>query len=414
MTVSGPLIATFPVDVVCVAHEKPMMLKRGVVAMAAGQTMAWACLLYVFPALLLRWEQSLGWSKTMLTVAVSLALVMSAVFSPLAGRMIDHGKGAMLMAVSCGVGGVAICLLSIIAEPWQFLALSAIAGCAMAGCLYEPCFALVTRAYGAHAKQSIIAITLIAGFASTISFPAAHWLSDLYGWRFTVGIFGIVALTVAAPLLWLGATRLEAVADKSRISSDRTDGFYHLLTRQFVLLAIAFALLAIVHGATLHHLIPLLVERGLALHQAVLIASVIGPMQVFGRVVIMALDKRTTNDLVAVCCFGALAMAIAFLLATQWAVALAVPFVVLFGSGYGIVSVIRPVIAREVLGNEAFGSKTGVLALFYLLGSAISPFFGAVIWTVGGYQSLLVFLLLFVVIGLTLYRAARRDTAINI
>ena len=125
----------------------------------------------------------------------------------------------------------------------------------------------------------------------------------------------------------------------------------------------------------------------------------------------MALDKRATNDLVAVCCFGALAIAMAFLLATQWTVALAVPFVVLFGSGYGIVSVIRPVIAREVLGNDEFGSKTGVLALFYLLGSAISPFFGAIIWAVGGYQSLLVFLLLFIVIGLTLYRAARRETA---
>ena len=122
------MIVTFPVDVIFVAHEKTIMLNRGVVAMAAGQTMAWACLLYVFPALLLRWEQSLGWSKTMLTVAVSLALVMSAVFSPLAGRMIDHGKGAMLMAASCCVGGVAIFLLSMIAEPWQFLALSALAG----------------------------------------------------------------------------------------------------------------------------------------------------------------------------------------------------------------------------------------------------------------------------------------------
>ena len=384
-----------------------MVLNRGVLAMAAGQTTAWASLLYVFPALLLRWEQSLGWSKTMLTVAVSLALVMSACFSPLAGRMIDRGRGAALMAGSCCLGGVAVFLLSKIVAPWQFMVLSAVTGCAMAGCLYEPCFALVTRAYGSQAKRSIIAITLIAGFASTISFPAAHWLSDLYGWRTTVSIFGIAALTVAAPLLWFGATQLEAVADKTRISADRFVRFQQLLTRQFMLLAIAFALLAIVHGATLHHLIPILVERGLKLHQAVLIASIIGPMQVFGRIVIMAMDRRTTNNLVAVCCFLALALAILFLIATQWAVALAIPFVVLFGSGYGIVSVIRPVIAREVLGNDAFGSKTGVLALFYLLGSAVSPFFGAVVWTIGGYQMLLVFLLGFVVIGLTLYQATR-------
>lgn len=384
------------------------MLNPGVLTMAAGQTLAWATLLYVYPALLLRWEQSLGWSKTMLTVAVSLALVTSACFSPLAGRMIDRGRGAVLMAGSCCLGGVAIFLLSAVVVPWQFMLLSAIAGCAMAGCLYEPCFALVTRAYGADAKRSIIAITLIAGFASTISFPAAHWLSDLGDWRSAVRVFGTVAIVVAAPLLWFGAARLEAVAENSHTHKHRTLRFGELLTGQFVLLAVAFALLAIVHGATLHHLIPILVERGLALHQAVLIASVIGPMQVVGRIVIMAIDKRTTNDVITLCCFSMLALAIAFLLATDWAAPLAIPFVVLFGSGYGIVSVIRPLIAREVLGNEAFGSKTGLLALFYLCGSAISPFLGAVLWTVGGYQLMLLFLLVFIVIGLTLYQWSKQ------
>jgi len=128
---------------------------------------------------------------------------------------------------------------------------------------------------------------------------------------------------------------------------------------------------------------------------------------VFGRIVIMFMDKRATNDFVTVCCFCALAIAMLMLLATHWAVSLALPFVLLFGSGYGIVSVIRPVIAREVLGDSAFGSKTGMLALFYLLGSAVSPFLGAVIWTISGYQSLLFSLLVFVVIGLTLYRTAR-------
>lgn len=383
------------------------MLNRGVLAMAAGQTMAWASLFYVFPALLLRWEQSLGWSKAQLTLAVSLALVMSACLSPLAGRMIDRGKGAVLMAGSCCVGGVAIYMLSTIVEPWQFMLLSAIVGCSMAGCLYEPCFALVTRAYDTQARHSIIAITLIAGFASTISFPAAHWLSDLYGWRGSVRIFGAAAVFVAAPLLWVAATRLEAVADNCPIREDEVIPFARLLTTRFMLLAVAFSLLAIVHGATLHHLIPILVERGLELHQAVLIASVIGPMQVCGRVVIMMMGKRGSNNLVAVCCFSMLALAMLCLLATHWTSTMALPFVVLFGSGYGIVSVVRPLLAREVLGNSAFGSKTGVLALFYLLGSAISPFFGAVVWRFGSYQSLLVFLLVFVVTGLTLYRASR-------
>ena len=37
--------------------------------LAIGQTLAWALIYYVFPALLLRWEQELGWSKADLTMA---------------------------------------------------------------------------------------------------------------------------------------------------------------------------------------------------------------------------------------------------------------------------------------------------------------------------------------------------------
>lgn len=385
------------------------MLKPGVLSMAIGQTLAWASLLYVFPALLLRWELSLGWSKTLLTAAVSLALLMSACFSPFAGRLIDRGLGAVLMTMSTIIGGAAIFSLSAVTIPWQFLLLSAITGCALAGCLYEPCFALVTRAYGADARRSIIAITLIAGFASTLSFPAAHWLSDLYGWRMAVKIFGCIAIFLAAPVLWLGATRLEAAVLDLGAEQRPAKPFSELLTRQFVLLAVAFALLAIVHGATLHHLVPLLVERNLTLAQAVLVASIIGPMQVVGRIVIMVLEKRTNNHWIACCCFYILALSMVCLVATAWSPSLALPFVVLFGSGYGIVSVIRPLVARETLGSEAFGAKTGMLAMFYLLGSAISPFLGAIIWAVGGYQTLLPLLLLFVFSGLVMYQIARKQ-----
>jgi MFS family permease len=115
--------------------------------------------------------------------------------------------------------------------------------------------------------------------------------------------------------------------------------------------------------------------------------------------------------MVTLACFSALAAAMLLLLGTDWSAGLALPFVVLFGSGYGIVSVVRPVIAREILGNQAFGAKTGMLALFYLLGAAVAPFLGALIWTVGGYQSMLVILLVFIVIGLTLYRIAWRESA---
>jgi hypothetical protein len=66
--------------------------------LAIAQTIVWAGLFYSFPALILRWETEFGWSKTELTGAVTLAIGLSAVFSPLAGRLIDRGLGARVLA----------------------------------------------------------------------------------------------------------------------------------------------------------------------------------------------------------------------------------------------------------------------------------------------------------------------------
>ena len=69
-----------------------MFRDRPVFLLAAGQTLVWAGLYYVFPALLVRWETALGWSRTDLTAAITLAILLSALSSPLAGRLIDAGS----------------------------------------------------------------------------------------------------------------------------------------------------------------------------------------------------------------------------------------------------------------------------------------------------------------------------------
>ncbi|MGB5329398.1 MAG: MFS transporter, partial [Gammaproteobacteria bacterium] len=147
------------------------MTDRPILFLAIAQMLIWACIYYSFPALLLHWERSLGWSRADLTGAITLAVFVSAFCSPLYGRLIDAGRGALMMTAAAAIGGSCMILLSLIEQLWQFYLLWAVIGLCMAGSLYEPCFALITRARGAQAKRSIIFVTLVAGFAGTVSFP---------------------------------------------------------------------------------------------------------------------------------------------------------------------------------------------------------------------------------------------------
>ena len=65
--------------------------RRVVWPLAIAETIIWATLYYLFPALLLEWEQDLGWSKTELAGAFTMALVVTALLAPFVGRLIDHG-----------------------------------------------------------------------------------------------------------------------------------------------------------------------------------------------------------------------------------------------------------------------------------------------------------------------------------
>ncbi len=381
--------------------------------LAFGQTLTWAGLYYIFPALLLRWEQELGWTKADLTAAIALAMLICATGSPVAGRIIDNGHGPHLMAGSALCGGIGMLLLSAVTTLWQFYSVWAFIGLALSGCLYEPCFALMTRARGKEAKRGIILITLIAGFASALSFPIAYLSAEMLGWRGATTMSGLIVLLFAVPLLWFGAHEIEASSNNNvLVSSSQQDLQSDFLKKPvFWFLAFGFAFIAVVHGATLHHLLPLLDERGLSSQTAVLVASFIGPMQVAGRLAMMASEKYASHHNLTIAVFIMMALAVTLLMFSDSSPLFLAAFVMLFGGAYGTISILRPLIARDVLGERNFGAKSGALALPYLFGSASAPYLGSIIWGIGGYNMMLPMLMIVAVAGCFLYLAAHRLSA---
>ena len=139
-----------------------------------------------------------------------------------------------------------------------------------------------------------------------------------------------------------------------------------------------------------------------------LAASFIGPMQVAGRLAMMAAQKHVSNHGVALSCFVVMGLSSLVLIASGPFPALLVFFVILFGGGYGMVSIIRPVIARDILGEQNFGTNYGVFSMFYLTGWASAPFIGALVWGLGGYDLVLPCLVAVAIAGLVLYSASHK------
>jgi hypothetical protein len=61
-------------------------------------------------------------------------------------------------------------------------------------------------------------------------------------------------------------------------------------------------------------------------------------------------------------------------------------FILLQGAGFGVMSIMRPVMTAELFGRENFGLVSGSLAMPYLGTAAVAPTIAAVIYWVGGYD----------------------------
>jgi len=362
----------------------------GVWLLGFGETIVWACIYYIFAALLLTWEQTIGFAKAELTLGFTVAILCAAVASPLNGRLIDRGYGRWTLGLGCLGGAAALALLATVSEPWQFVAVWALIGFAQGVSLYEPCFSVVTRALGAEARPAITRITLLAGLASTVCFLASAALLEALDWRETLLVFAFAAAVLAAPMLYLGAALLEGAAPETSAPAapEANRAALHAAFRRpvFWILALAFPMMALNHGILINHIMPILADRGIGRDTAILVASTVGPMQVAGRIVLMLTERWVDTMAATAGAFFVVMLASLVLWSAQDSAPLVFLFAAMQGGAYGLTSILKPAITAALLGRVGFGAISGWLAFPYLIGGAFAPHLGAIVWGIGGYS----------------------------
>ncbi len=195
------------------------------------------------------------------------------------------------------------------------------------------------------------------------------------------------------PLVWIGCRASERCGEPhTAIASHKTTETLGIFrSARFWLLAVAFAMVALDHGVLLTHLLPLLDERGIQGETAVLAASMIGPMQVAGRLAMIAAGQRVSTLGIFVACYIAMALAAGSLLGSGAVPVLLVGFILFEGAGFGVTSIMRPVMTAELLGRKNFGLIAGSLAVPYLGAAAAAPTIAAIVWRAGGYDRVIWF-----------------------
>ena len=371
--------------------------------LAVAQTILWAGLYYLFPALFARWELNLGFSKTAIASAFTSALIISSLLAPLVGNLIDKGHGQKILIGSSILGAAGLIVLSFSSEFWVFFLTWSVIGIALSGCLYEPCFAYVTKVRGTKAKDAIIFITLIAGFAGTVSFPVANIFADLINWQASARLFAFVILLFVVPILFLSTKNEDKNSVNLNSSPDKISNYKlrdDLIRPEFSYLFFSFFVLALAHGMIITHIIPLLIERNISNSIQLLISASIGPMQVLGRIIMIILQKQNFSiNIISTLTFLLKIIGTVFLIYANDNIYFLILFVIFQGSGAGMTSISRAVVTANIMGYERFGSVSGAMSIGFTGGTALSSFLGAQLWEWNGYDFMLKIVSILLIMG---------------
>ena len=363
------------------------MKERGAVwLLGVGQTLTYAGVYYAFPALLPELEAATGWTKAELAAGPTLAFLVMAVLTPFTGRLVDRGWGGGMLVWLLVGAGVAVGLLSVVQTPVQWVVVWVFIGIMQAGILYESCFAFLTRRLGEGARGAITRVTLIAGFAGTLTFPLGRLFGGWFGGQGAWLAFAGVILLGAVPVNYLGVRALRRMERAGGVAVEPAEGALRAALGRFEFWAIAamFGLVWLNHGILLTYVLELFQDRGASLGAATLAASCFGPAQVVGRVVLMTQEARISNAGATLLSLGLVVVAGVVLLVAGAAPGLVFVMAVVQGAGVGLLSILRPVLVAEVLGRRGFGAVSGAAAVAPILASAAAPSVGAWLLQAGG------------------------------
>lgn len=356
--------------------------------LALGQTLIYAGTYYSFPALLPALEAATGWSKSVLAAGPTLAFLLMAALTPFSGRLVDRGLGGEMLVAGPVLAAVGVATLGLAGAPWVWLAAWAAIGVAQAGCLYETCFAFLTRRLGDGARAAITQVTLVAGFAGTVTFPLGHWLGGAFGGQGGMLVFAAIVLAGVVPLnLWavVRLRRRARAAGGLPAPEDASGALKAALRRpEFWAISAAVGMIYLNHGVLLTFVLELFADRGAGPALAATAAACIGPAQVAGRLALLMAGARVSTALATLMALGSVVMAGLLLWAAGAAMPLIFAFALLQGAGAGLLSILRPVLTAEVMGRRGFGVVSGAIAVPAILASAAAPSVGAALLALGG------------------------------
>ncbi len=372
-----------------------------VITLAISETISWGVVYYAYSVLITSLEAEFGWSRSAVTGAFSLGLLIAGGMAIPVGFWLDRHSARGLMTLGSISASLLVFALSQVQTLGQLYLIWIGLGISAAAILYEPAFVVIAKWFEEDSRPALTAVTIAAGFASTIFLPLTAWLLRLYGWRQTLIWLAIILATTTIPLHALVLRAPPPRVEKSsfvptkKVSKPTLPLKSILRQAAFWGIVASFALGRMAAIGIRVHFIPYLEDRGFEPAFAASIAGIIGAFQVLGRVIFAPSGRSVSAWLMVTILFAGQGVAIAILLLIPTTIGIWL-FVICFGAVAGATTLARPTLLADRYGAAQYGRVSSIQYLFQTAASTSAPFGVALLYSLfdNSYSPVIVILII--------------------
>ena len=321
-----------------------------------------------------------GWSRSVISAAMSTMVLAYGIGGIFAGRLADRIAPRWIITAGAILMATGLFLTALIREPWQFYVTYGVFGGFGAACLgVVVCNSSVGKWFVRKRGLAIGIASIGVGAGTMATVPLAGYVVKVYGWQMGFACIGVFVLIIGVGLSqWLmGRTKPEdyglrpdgGSAGKIGPASDpesfdvpsaRHSIRQVLRDSQFWIMVVCYSLAVMAEMSAMVHQVAYALDQKIDKVAAASSLGIIGMASILGRFFFGWLCDRISDAKYA-SALGFFLMAVGmFLLLRTTTVTTLFVYSLVFGFGYGSMTALMPFLLADRFGRHILGASYGI------------------------------------------------------
>lgn len=347
-------------------------------------------------------ESEFGWSRSEISLTMSIYLVIGGIIGPVAGQMVQKFGPRKVMLFGAVSAGACFMAVSQTNSLWYFYTAYALLAVSVSCIGIIPISSLLSNWFE-QKRGTAIGMSMVGiAFGGLILAPVVGAVTSRWGWHFAFLGIGLLVWAVAIPLIFFvlrntpaelglkpdGRGRISDLKPHAPDIPDEAeaalilDGWetrQALSSRTFWLIFVSFFLAPFAQMGVLQHQVPIIMGTGTS---EAIAAAALGATAGIGGLGKLSFGRMTESirfRYVILMCFGLQAMAVVILMNTAssfmvWLYAL------LFGFSMGGVVVLMPMVVGKYWGLKSYSVLLGIIWVANAAGGSSGTYVSGLIY----------------------------------